>query len=83
VDDIDGVARVGDGRVEGLEESEAVGDLAEEEGPGVGRDTAAEEVGDDGPAPEGGKVEWLGVTVCHAMAFSSEGWGCVLTQTLQ
>ena len=31
-------------------------------------------------AAQGGKVEWLEVTVCHAMALSLEGWGCVLTQ---
>src|SRR5262249_5058615 len=55
--------------------SEAVGDLAEQKGPSVGRDAAAAEVGDDGPVTEGRKVERLGITVCHAMAWALEGVG--------
>ena len=66
VDDEDGMARVGDGRVEGVEEAEAVGDLAEQQGAGVGGEPAAVEVGDDGLGPEPGKVEGVAVTVCHS-----------------
>src|SRR5262249_26089493 len=83
VDDIDGVTRVWDGRVEGLEKSEAVGDLAEQQCPGVGREATAEEVGDDGPATEGRKVERLGGTFCHAVDLRLGGRGFVLTETLK
>ena len=75
IDDVEGWRGVGEGRVEGVEEPEAVGDLAEGRRPGVGREAPAAGVGDDGLAPEGGKGERLEVTVCRAMALPSQGRG--------
>ena len=71
VDDEDGMAWVGDRRVEGVEEADAVGDLAEQQGAGVGGQPSALEVGDDGLGPEAGKAEGIAVTVCH-----SDGLAC-------
>ncbi len=73
VDDVEGIARVGDGRVEGIEKSDAVGDLAKEQRTGIGGEPATVEVGDDPLAAQGGKVEWQKVTVCHAMALLLKG----------
>ena len=75
VDDEDGLAGVGDGRVEGVEEAEAVGDLAEQQGAGVGGEPSAAEVGDDGLGPEPGKAEGVAVTVCHSGGLALEGLG--------
>ena len=83
VDGEDGMARVGDGVVEGVEESDGVGDLAEEEGAGVGGEPAAEEIGADLLGPEGGKVEGLGVTVCHGDGLAVGGIWASLIQILQ
>ena len=77
-----GAARAGDGPIEGAEGPEAIGDLAQEECPGVGGETAAREVGDNGLASRGGAVEGLAVAVRQARALRLEGWGCVITRTL-
>ena len=71
VDGEDGMAWVGDRRVEGVEEADAVGDLAQEQRAGVGGQASPLEVGDDVLGPEGGKAERFGVTVCH-----SDGLAC-------
>jgi hypothetical protein len=47
VGDAAGVAGVGDGRVDGIEEASRLTEFTEQEGPGVGGQPAAEEVGDD------------------------------------
>jgi hypothetical protein len=78
VDEEDGMAWVGDGGVEGVEESKPIGDLAEEQHPGVGGQPTALEVGDDGFTWQGGKVEGSGVTVCHSGGLARETVGsCV------
>ena len=56
MDDEDGVSRVGDGLVEGLEEAGFLADLAEQQGAGIGGEPASRKIGDDGLGPEGGKV---------------------------
>ena len=65
VNDEGGASGIGDGGVECIEEADFLGDLAQQQGAGVGDETAALEVGDDGLGPEGGKVERFCVTVCH------------------
>ena len=60
MDDEDGMAWVGDRRVEGVEQSDPVADLAEQQRAGVGGEPAALEVGDDVLGPEGGKAEGIG-----------------------
>ena len=51
--------------IEGVEQPDALIDLAEQQRAGVGGEPAAAEVGDDGLGSEAGKVERFGVTVCH------------------
>ena len=53
VDDEDGVSGVGDGGVEGVEQADLVGDLAEEQRPGVGGEPAA--------------LGWKAVPKCRSM----------------
>jgi hypothetical protein len=74
---------VGDGVVEGVEESEPVSDLSEQEGAGVGGEPAALEVGDDALGPDPGKGEGFAVTVCHSGGLAVCGLGVLLTQILQ
>ncbi len=62
VDDEDGVSGVGDGGVEGVEQTDRVGDLAEQQSPGIGGEPASLKVGDNSLGPQGGKVEWYCVT---------------------
>ena len=83
VDDEDGMARVGDGGVEGLEETDVVADLAEQKRPGVGGEPAALEIGDDGLGAEAGKVEGVAVTVCHSDGLAFGGHGVLLIHILQ
>ena len=73
MDDEDRVAGVGDGRVEGLEEAGRLADLPEQEGPGVGGEPAAQEVGDDRLGAEAGKGEGFAVTVCHSGGLAPGG----------
>ena len=57
MDDEHGMTRIWDRRAEGVEESDVVIDLAEQEGPGICGNPSTQEVGDDGLGAEGGKVE--------------------------
>ncbi|CAN5856126.1 hypothetical protein BH23PLA1_BH23PLA1_20660 [soil metagenome] len=63
VDDEFGLAGVGDGRVEGVEEPELLFDFTQQEGAGVGGQSSALEIGDDLLGSEAGKGEGLLVTV--------------------
>ncbi len=65
VGDEAGVAGVGDGGVEGVDQSELFVGLAEEEGVGVGGDLSGGEVGVDFASSEAGKREWGCSTLCH------------------
>src|SRR3954454_4924891 len=79
MDDEEGMPRVGDGGVEGVEEPEAVADLAEEQGAGIGGEPAALEIGDDGLVPESGKVEGLVVTLRHSGGLAFGGvWASLI-----
>ena len=61
-----------------------LGDLAEQQGAGVGGEPAAVEVGDDRLGPEAGKGEGFAVTVCHGDGLAVwRGGACCLTQILQ
>jgi hypothetical protein len=82
VDDEDGVPGVGDGRVEGVEEAEAVGAFAEQQGAGVGGEPPTLEVGVDGLGPEAGKGESFAVPVCPGGGLIPGGIWAVLTQSL-
>ena len=66
VDDEDGVSRVGDRGVEGVKESDPLGDLTEQQSTGVGGEPAAIEVSNDGLGTDPGEVEGLAVTLCHS-----------------
>jgi hypothetical protein len=61
-----GVARVGQGAVQGVEQAEAAVGLAQQQGPGVGGDRAGGEVGLDPARTQGGKGQGLAVTPCHS-----------------
>jgi hypothetical protein len=65
MDDEDGVSGIGDGVVDGVEQSAVLVDLAEQQRPGVGSEPSALKVGNDGLGPESGKKEWHWVTVRH------------------
>ena len=83
VHDQRGPAGVGDGAVEGLEETESSAEFAEQEGSGVGGEPSAPEIGDDGLGAEPGKAEGVVATVCHSDGLAVVGSGRVLTQSLQ
>jgi len=75
MDDEHGMTGVGDDGVEGVEEADPVGDLADQECPGIRREAAALEVGDDDLGPEGGKRQGAAVTVCHRDGLARDGSG--------
>ena len=65
VGDEDRVPRVGDGRVQGVEEAEPAVGLAEQKHAGVGGDDAAREVGGHRPAFAPGNRQCVSVARCH------------------
>ena len=73
MDDEGRVAGVGDGLIEGAEESGLFADLAEEQRAGVGGEPATLEVGDDGLGSEAGKGEGRAITVCHSGGLTGGG----------
>src|SRR5579883_1459450 len=78
MDDEHGMTRIWDRRVKGVEESDAVIDLAEQEGPGICGNLSTQEVGDDGLGVEPGKSQRIAVTVCHSGGLALGGGGLVL-----
>ena len=62
----DRIPRVRDDGIEGVKEPGLLGNFAEQEGAGIGREPAPQEVGDDRLVHEGGKLKRLAVTVCHS-----------------
>jgi hypothetical protein len=83
VHDQRGPARVGDGSIEGLEQTESSAEFAEQEGASVGGEPSAPEVGDDGLGAEPGEEERVAATVCHSDGLAVVGSGRVLTRSLQ
>ena len=63
--------------------TEAVADLAEEQGAGICGEPAALEIGDDGLGPESGKVDGLVVTLCHSGGLAFGGVWSSLIHILQ
>ncbi len=78
-----GEAAVGDGVIEGLEQSEPLSELAEQEGTGVGGEPPTLEVGDDRLGAESGEGEGVAVTVCHGDGLALVRWGTMLLPSLQ
>jgi hypothetical protein len=77
-DEEDGMSGIGDGRIDGVEETGLLGHLAEQEGAGIGGESAAAKIGDDVLGSQAGKTERLWVTVCHGDGLSSwRVWGVV------
>jgi hypothetical protein len=60
-----GVAGIGEGTIEGIEESQAAIDFAEEQSASVGGEGAAGEIGFESSGIESGKAEAVGGTLCH------------------
>ena len=77
------VPGVGDGGVEGVEQADPFGNLAEQQGTGIGSKPSTLEVGDDGLGPEAGKVQEVAVTVCLSGGLAPGRAWSVLTQSLQ
>ncbi len=83
VHDQGGEAAVGDDAIEGVEQSEPLAELSQQEGAGVGGELAALEVGDNRLGAESGKGEGVAVTVCHSDGLALGRWRTVLLQSLQ
>ena len=66
--DLGWVSRVRDGVGQGLRETDPAVDLAEQEGSGVGGESAAVEIGDDLLLAKTGKEQRFAGTLCHRMA---------------
>ena len=60
-----GIAWIRKGVVEGIKEPQAVIDLTQEEGAGVGGEGAAREIDFEAAGIEAGEVQGFGVTLCH------------------
>jgi hypothetical protein len=73
------MARVGDGRVEGMKRAGPLGDCPEPQGSRVGGEPSAPEVGDLDPRVENGSVVRLPSVI--AVALLAVGDGSVLTHT--
>ena len=83
VDEEQRMARVGDGRVAGVEEADAVGDLAEEQPARICGQASTIKVGDDVLGSEGGEVEGLAVTICQSDGLALGGIWSPLIYILQ
>ncbi len=73
VGDACGVAWVGQGGVQLVDQSQVPIDLAEQQRPAVAGDVAAIEVGDDPLGAEAGKDDRIAVTVCHSDGLAPVG----------
>ena len=60
-----GIAGVGDGGVEGIEQPDLSVGFAEQQQSGVGGDRAAGKLGDELPTAGAGKGEGVPITLCH------------------
>lgn len=80
--DEDRNARGWDGGVRGIERTDLTCDLAKQNRPSVAAWSTSQEIGDDGPGAEGGKVKGCKVAICKSGGLASGGDGSPIIHAL-